>query len=308
MNTCRHSYIYTYSCAARGAPPINDGGMHQTFHISWGFKDPGVPEFVRSKLNALVAANPGWTVRVWGPRESRRLIVEHFPWFLPIYDAYPYWVQRSDASRYAVLHTYGGVYLDVDYTLRAPMARILEDLRVRNGDAVVWLNETPNKIARYPVSNSFMLATEPGHPFWDACMHRMQMVHTKEFVSASMQVLATTGPMMVSDVLRSRSWGGSVGMMPAEVYNPCSSCSTGRDGCDTAPHVLACHNNSGSWNGASARDPYAVAAAAKCAWVPILIVALGLLCVVAAAVIVPRAMKQHPGVFIPRASPATVST
>ena len=34
--------------------------------------------------------------------------------FLPVYESYPYNIQRVDAARYFILYHFGGVYLDLD--------------------------------------------------------------------------------------------------------------------------------------------------------------------------------------------------
>jgi mannosyltransferase OCH1-like enzyme len=41
-------------------------------------------------------------------------IKERYPWFLPIFDSYPYNIQRADVIRYFALAYYGGTYLDLD--------------------------------------------------------------------------------------------------------------------------------------------------------------------------------------------------
>ena len=45
---------------------------------------------------------------LWTDDSLRELIRTDYPWLLPTYDAYPYDTQRWDASRYAILHKYGG--------------------------------------------------------------------------------------------------------------------------------------------------------------------------------------------------------
>ena len=51
---------------------------------------------------------------LWTDADSRKFLVEHYPWFVPIFDAYPYPIQRADAIRYFILHHFGGIYMDLD--------------------------------------------------------------------------------------------------------------------------------------------------------------------------------------------------
>ena len=60
----------------------------------------------------------------------RELIASDYPWLLPTYDAYPYDTQRWDASRYAILHKYGGVYADLDLQPVRRIGALLEGQRL----------------------------------------------------------------------------------------------------------------------------------------------------------------------------------
>ena len=57
---------------------------------------------------------------LWTDEQLRQLIADDYPWLLETYDAYPHDTQRWDASRFAILHKYGGVYADLDIQARAP--------------------------------------------------------------------------------------------------------------------------------------------------------------------------------------------
>ena len=39
----------------------------------------------------------------------------HYPELIPVYESFPYAVQRWDAIRYLILYTFGGLYVDLDY-------------------------------------------------------------------------------------------------------------------------------------------------------------------------------------------------
>jgi mannosyltransferase OCH1-like enzyme len=58
--------------------------------------------------------NSDWQEIVWDAAAVLQLAAEHFPWMLPVYNAYPKLVQRSDIARYMILYKHGGVYLDAD--------------------------------------------------------------------------------------------------------------------------------------------------------------------------------------------------
>ena len=54
----------------------------------------------------------------WTDETMRKFIVDHYPWFLQVYDGYWYEIQRVDAFRYFALYHFGGIYLDMDIGLQ----------------------------------------------------------------------------------------------------------------------------------------------------------------------------------------------
>lgn len=58
--------------------------------------------------------NPGWDQIIWDEAAVLEMIRQDYPWFLPTFLSYPKLVQRSDVTRYMILHKHGGVYLDAD--------------------------------------------------------------------------------------------------------------------------------------------------------------------------------------------------
>jgi len=45
-----------------------------------------------------------------------KLLQNHYPWFIHIYENYQYPIQKCDAIRPFILYHYGGIYLDMDST------------------------------------------------------------------------------------------------------------------------------------------------------------------------------------------------
>ena len=51
---------------------------------------------------------PEYLCRLWTDEDNRRLVTEHYPWFLDTYDSLPKPVMKADASRYLYMHHIGG--------------------------------------------------------------------------------------------------------------------------------------------------------------------------------------------------------
>jgi mannosyltransferase OCH1-like enzyme len=98
--------------------------------------------------------------------DLRQLVADHYPWFLPTYDAYPRSIQRVDAARYFLLHHHGGLYADLD----------IEPSRMKGAIGGVIQDAQPGQALLNPalgagVSNDLM-AAPPAHPlFLGAILH-----------------------------------------------------------------------------------------------------------------------------------------
>ncbi|KAJ1562433.1 hypothetical protein HK096_009888 [Nowakowskiella sp. JEL0078] len=46
--------------------------------------------------------------------DNRKLVAEHFPWFLETYDRLPKSIHKADATRYCYMYKFGGFYADFD--------------------------------------------------------------------------------------------------------------------------------------------------------------------------------------------------
>ena len=60
----------------------------------------------------------------WTHTELEEFIADEYPWLLPTYLAYPYFIQRCDVARYLLLYRYGGIYVDLDLISFVPMSII----------------------------------------------------------------------------------------------------------------------------------------------------------------------------------------
>ncbi len=158
--------------------------------------------------------HPRWQYRFWTDEANRAFIAEHYPAFLPTYDAYSYNIQRADAVRYCLLHHYGGVYVDMDIECLQPLDSLIagrDFLVVLEPDEQgAWLGKTSL------ASNAFM-AARPGHPFLEAVIERLMQDPSPGLTHRD--VLATTGPLMLDAALAEYS-GQDVTVLPSHVAFP----------------------------------------------------------------------------------------
>ena len=185
--------------------------------------------------------HPDCDYRFWTDEDNRELISTHYAWFLPIYDSYPYNIQRADVARYFMLHRHGGLYADLDYECLKPLDELLSgrDLAFTTEPTQhhKMFHEQISELNRM-VSNALMYST-PGHPFWekvfDLLKIKAQLAH---------DVLESTGPFLLT-----RANPPESSILPAQLLSPWPS-RRHRKGLDLEAirrEAYAMHHWSNSW-------------------------------------------------------------
>lgn len=139
----------TADCPAT-IPPI----LFQT----WKTRDDLPAPFAVCRQSFLDAC-PHFATPLWDDRDNRDFVAQHFPWFLPVFDAYPKEIYRADAVRYFFLYAYGGIYADLDVYCLKPLDGLLAQSSVvlgRMGADPDFVHSIPNAV----------MASSPRHPFW----------------------------------------------------------------------------------------------------------------------------------------------
>lgn len=157
------------------APPLP-----KIIHQQW--KTENIPVGVFTEYHAQwkkLFPEPEYKHMLWTDESGRKLIADHFPWFLEAFDGYSMNIQRADSMRYFILYTYGGLYADLDYE---PFVNFWDALP----DDRVGLIESPYKVNEQ-VQNSLM-SSPAGDPFWNVTfgvLYERRKSH---------KVLSSTGP------------------------------------------------------------------------------------------------------------------
>ncbi|KFG81275.1 hypothetical protein MANI_024160 [Metarhizium anisopliae] len=153
------------------------------------YKNKTIPEKWSEAHRSCREQNPpgNWTHFLWTDEKGRDFIRSFYSWFLPIYDSYPYNVQRFDALRYLLLHHYGGIYLDLDVGCKKDLSPLLKY-------PAFFGKTTP-----YGVSNDVM-GSEKGHELFRQLVLSLERNNYYRGTKYP-TVMMSTGPMFVTRVL-----------------------------------------------------------------------------------------------------------
>lgn len=152
---------------AESSPGAVPGQLFPTYNSSW-----------RKSCHDV---HRDWQFKFWDLKKAEDLLQELYPWFLPTFNSYSNNVQRGkcdrlvmsiaasgvvshlrqrpcagDSLRPFLMHSKGGLYLDVDVECFLPTDKLLSD-----SDIVLQLEDTNPKSL-----NNAVMASVPGHPFW----------------------------------------------------------------------------------------------------------------------------------------------
>ncbi|KAH9215882.1 nucleotide-diphospho-sugar transferase [Leptodontidium sp. 2 PMI_412] len=187
--------------------------IHQTY------KTTEIPSEWLSSHNSCKERNPTFTHKFWTDESARKFIAEHFSWFLPSYDSYPYPIERVDSIRYFLLWHYGGVYIDLDVSCRRSLDPLLS--------FAAWFPKTQP----YGISNDIMASTAH-HPIMLKLALSLQD-HKGRFGTGYTTVFWATGPMFVKGF-----WGREDGVriLPPMFY-------------DRTAYSFFGHREGSSWHG-----------------------------------------------------------
>lgn len=197
------------------------------------WKDNDVPDRWKSSPKSIQNHMSEWRYKLMTDKDNREFVQRYFPDFLGTYDAFPHPIQRADAIRYMYLYIKGGIYMDLDYEVQRP----LDDLFESSSD--LYFVESGN-VGSY-ITNSFM-ACKPRHPIWLSVIEEMKKGHPKWSIIKHFQVMETTGPMMLTRVVRNGPW--TYHMLPRSLLTPCSVCNIS---CETSDDIYLKQLPGSSW-------------------------------------------------------------
>ena len=169
----------------------HNASIPHIIHQSWKGKE--LESFQKEWQKTWLQNHPNWTYMLWTDKDNRDLITDKFPWFLNVYDNFPYAIQRADCARYFYMLQYGGCYFDLDLESLKPLEPLLAGVQA----ALAYMSKDKNHELSIP--NAFT-ASVPGHKFWHYVVKHILRAWESPNVGAT-DVHRTTGPIMLKEAV-----------------------------------------------------------------------------------------------------------
>lgn len=94
---------------------ISDTVIPAIIHQIWIQGYDKVPESLKLLHDGCKIVNDNFKFLFWDETKIKKLLLKYFgKKYLDTYESYQVFAQKSDFARYAILYTYGGIYLDMD--------------------------------------------------------------------------------------------------------------------------------------------------------------------------------------------------
>jgi len=190
------------------------GQIPKIIHQTW--KSGEIPEKWRDFVLSWKSVHPDWKYRLWTDEDNRLFIKTHYADFLKVFDSYTYNIQRADAIRYFILHKYGGLYADMDVECLQPFDDLLAEKKFVIG---YESKEQARDLGMKSVISNALMASIPAHPFLSAIIGKMKVTNVDQRILFHQEVLSSTGPIMISKVLRNYT-GGDMTLLSSHAFFP----------------------------------------------------------------------------------------
>jgi len=196
---------------------------------------------------------PDWEYHLWNQEEIKELIDKDYPKLTPLFINAPNLSYLSDLGRFALLHKYGGMYMDTDYII----LKSFEHLLPPNVQFAAVYYDAFTRFDLFTVSNwlhnTCFIASQAGHGILDEIMTEMinygpykkgdNVFAYNDNATLKSYNRVLQKHMNEPDVLMISNYD----LEPLHSFNQNKTCSTAEECQKLFPAAYAVHTGVGSW-------------------------------------------------------------
>lgn len=177
-------------------------------HQTWKTNDMSeLDGWMRESVLSFQDHNPECKHKIWSDAEVEEFMKKNYP---ELAEAWPTLkpVERADLFRYAVVHTLGGFYADMDVNCLKPLKEwhIPDDTELVVGYETGWhlKEDTRHHVgfSRNEQLEQWLFGAAPGHPALQKCLELFQ----KKRQWGIEETTELTGPALFSDAIHEYFW------------------------------------------------------------------------------------------------------
>lgn len=187
-------------------------------HQIWsGIEDP-LPEQFRVLGDTWKEFHPDWKYELWNHEKMNTFISDYYPQYWDTYQNFKYNIQRWDAIRYLILDKIGGIYADFDTECLKSINSFLKD---KECCFSVEPQEHATVLGVPILINNAIMASVPEHNFMKRIiLEAFERKSSATYPHRNLEILNTTGPLMLTKMYDRCGKENNVFLMPAENISP----------------------------------------------------------------------------------------
>lgn len=178
----------------------------QIIHLVFLSKTENFPDIFTGCIVKLKSLHKKWEIKIYNEDDAQNIITNWLPELLPIYNAYPHYIQRADLFRVVLVYLFGGVYMDMDMFCIKPLDQLLKfDLILPEERSITTrqraqLAQLDGIVVKHNFRlGNYMFGGMAKHPFWLYYLKEAIKQSAKE-IKHEGDILETTGPALLTKV------------------------------------------------------------------------------------------------------------
>ena len=190
-------------------------------HQIWSDINEPLPEHYMQFAETWKKCHPLWKYEFWDHDRMNAFIERHYRAFKDTYLSFQYNIQRWDAIRYLILDKIGGMYVDFDIECLRPLDNLIQ------GKTCCFSLEPESHCLHFGMQNLLnngLMACIPKHPFMKKIIEVVFSYVPKKNkfseIERRMEILTTTGPLVVSDTYYKYQEKEQIYLIPAAYVSP----------------------------------------------------------------------------------------
>lgn len=209
-------------------PPVK---IPKIIHQIW-MKPDEITDELLSISKTWRDLNPDWEYRLWNRTSAESLLEEHYPDLLPAHKAYLCEEQRVNAVSYLILHTFGGLYVDMDSECLEPIDRLIGNSECFLG---LTLPEESMFCGNPTLPVKYFMGCTANHDYFERIIEGMVAFENKLKISYIPYLTEiSTGGLLLANTLSRYADKDKITLIPAEYVNPLSESEIRMAMCGTA--------------------------------------------------------------------------
>lgn len=186
-------------------------------HQVWEGNTIPLPDFLYELGKSWRNKHPDWEYIYWDKARMDSFVHDYYPFYMDIYNKFPYDVMRWDVIRYMILYKIGGLYVDFDY-------ECLESIEPILGEWNCCLGLEPQQhgdlFNRKQVLGNALMASVAKNSFLKNVLEHVFSQRTNDVSNRFFYVLNATGPFMLTDVYDVYDDKENIYLIPEEYVSP----------------------------------------------------------------------------------------